>query len=202
MRTQRLGRTLFHLVRHGAYALVDHALGGRASYTLSPQGREQADRIAAVLKPRGPALIVSSPVQRCRETAELIADRLSLDLQIDDAFAEIEFAHWTGRRFEDLQGDPAWQAWNSFRSTAVIPGGETMLATQARAVAGLMHHAGCYPNDELVIVSHADVIKAVLAHFLGTPLDLMCRIEISPGSISQLILLRDDAKVLAINIQP
>jgi probable phosphoglycerate mutase len=77
-----------------------------------------------------------------------------------------------------------------------------MLAVQARAVAGLRHHAARHGNAEVVVVSHADVIKAVLVHFMGAPLDLMRRIEIGPGSVSQLLLHAEDAKVLAVNMRP
>lgn len=194
--------TLFHLVRHGSYPLIDQALGGRQDYALSEQGRDEAKRIATILKARCPTAIVSSPAQRARETAELIAQRLNLDVQFDSAFAEIEFADWTGARFQDLRDDPAWQAWNTFRSTAGVPAGETMLAVQARAISGLSRYAVSHPDEELVIVSHSDVIKAGIAHFLGAPLDLMRRMEISPGSISQLMLHRDDAKILTMNLVP
>jgi probable phosphoglycerate mutase len=195
-------RTLFHLVRHGSYALLDHALGGRADYPLSSHGRNQAGSIAAWLAGRGPRALVSSPTRRAIETAEPIAQRLNLAVEIDPAFAEIDFADWTGKQFEDLHGNPDWKAWNGFRSTAGVPGGETMLAVQVRAVAGLLRHAAQHDDTEVVVVSHADVIKGVLAHFLGTPLDLMRRIEISPGSISQLMLCASDARILAVNLHP
>jgi broad specificity phosphatase PhoE len=190
---------LFHLVRHGAYELLDHALGGRGAYPLSPQGREQAERVGAALAPRRPVGVVSSPVSRARETADLIARRLDLEVELEPAFSEINFADWTGARFQDLGSDPTWHAWNGFRSTAAVPGGEGMLAVQGRAIAGLVRHARS--DGELVIVTHADIIKAMLMHFLGAPLDLMRRLEIGPGSISQLLLLPDDARVLAINAQ-
>jgi probable phosphoglycerate mutase len=149
-----------------------------------------------------PAAVVSSPVQRARETAELIASRLNRPVQIDPAFVEIDCAGWAGKRFTELRDDPAWRAWNRFRSTAAIPGGETMLAVQARGVAGLVRLSASYPDRELVLVSHADVIKGMLAHFLGASLDLMHRIEIGPGSVSRVALSQDDARILAINVQP
>jgi broad specificity phosphatase PhoE len=194
--------TLFHLVRHGSYALLDHALGGRADHPLSSQGRDEAERIADWLADRHPEEVVSSQMRRAMETADPIARRLRVPVHTDPAFAEIDFADWTGKRFQDLHADAAWQAWNRFRSTAGVPGGETILAVQARAVAGLLYHAGRSDNAEVVVVSHADVIKVVFAHFLGAPLDLMRRIEIGPGSISQLMLHEDDAKILAVNIRP
>ena len=195
-------QALFHLVRHGSYALLDHALGGRADHPLSPQGRDEAERIAVWLEDRQPCKVVSSPMRRAIETADLIARHRSLPVQTDPAFAEIDFADWTGRRFEELHPDCEWQAWNRFRSTAGVPGGEMMLVVQARAVAGLLSHATRRDDAEVVVVSHADVIKAVLAHFMGAPLDLMRRIEIGPGSISQLLLYAEDAKILAVNIRP
>lgn len=194
--------TLFHLVRHGSYALLDHALGGRADHSLSSQGRDEAERIGAWLADREVREVVSSPVRRARETADIVARPLRVPVQTDPAFAEIDFADWTGQQFEDLHDDPAWQAWNRFRGTAGVPGGETMLAVQARAIVGLLRHAPCNDNADVVVVSHADVIKAVLAHFMGAPLDLMRRIEIGPGSISQLILHAEDAKILAVNMRP
>jgi broad specificity phosphatase PhoE len=195
-------RALFHLVRHGSYALLGHALGGRADHPLSAQGYDEAERIADWLAARRPDGVLSSPVRRAIQTADAIGQRVGLPVHIDPAFAEVYFGDWTGRRFEDLRHDPAWQAWNGFRSTAGVPSGETMLAVQARAVAGLQHCAADHDNAEVVVVSHADVIKAVLAHFIGTPLDLMRRIEIGPGSVSQLMLYAEDAKILAVNIRP
>jgi broad specificity phosphatase PhoE len=190
------------LVRHGSYSFLDRGLGGRGDFALSEQGRAEAERAGIWLLRYHPVAIVSSPVQRARETADLIALRLGHPVQVDAAFAEIEFAAWSGKRFEDLDRDPAWHAWNRFRSTARVPGGESILEVQLRAVTGLLHHAALHPEGDLAVVSHADVIKAVLMHFLGCPLDMMRRIEISPGSLSELVLYSQDAKVLAINIRP
>lgn len=190
------------LVRHGSYSLLDRGLGGRGDYALSEQGRGEAERAGARLLQYRPTALVSSPVQRARETAHLIGVRLGLPVELDAAFTEIDFAAWSGKRFDDLHGDSAWQAWNQFRSSARVPGGESILEVQLRAVTGLLCHAASRPDGDLVVVSHADVIKAVLMHFLGCPLDMMRRIEISPGSLSELVLYPQDAKVLAINIRP
>jgi broad specificity phosphatase PhoE len=195
-------RTRFLLVRHGSYALLDCGLGGREGYSLSAQGREEAEWVAERLTGYRPSAIVSSPVRRACETAELIALRTGHAVQVDAAFAEIDFAAWTGKRFDDLTGDPAWHAWNNFRSTAGVPGGESMLEVQARAVAGVLRYAAHNPEGELVLVTHSDVIKAVLVHFLGMSLDMIRRIEISAGSLSELIVYREDARVLAINTRP
>jgi broad specificity phosphatase PhoE len=194
--------TTVHLLRHGAYAGMVQALGGRLDHPLSEEGRLQADRVAASLAGRRIAAVMTSPVARARETAERIGARLDLVAQPDPDFTEIDYGDWTGWRFEDLALDPAWQAWNRFRSFAGAPGGETMLAVQSRAVAGLRRLADLHGDGEVVVVSHADVIKAMLAHVLGSPLDLLGRMDIGPGSVSRVVLYGTDATVLAINAPP
>ncbi|HEX2941294.1 MAG TPA: histidine phosphatase family protein [Rhodopila sp.] len=193
---------LLHLIRHGAYDLIGHTLGGRAPHPLSAAGQAQAARVAEALRGRPVAAVVASPLRRAQETAAPIAARLGLQVQTDPAFNEIDYAGWTGRRFDSLADDPVWQAWNTFRGTAGIPGGETMLQAQARAVAGMTALAAALPDQEVVVVSHADVIKAILVHVLGMPLDLMHRLEVGPASISQVRLYPADATVLCINQAP
>ena len=123
-------------------------------------------------------------------------------MQVDRDLAEIDFGDWSGARFDALQGDAAWRCWHVFRGFAPVPNGETMHAVQSRVLTGLMRLTAAYPDSEVVLVSHADVIKAALAHFLGAPLDLLRRMEIGPGSISQIQLSDEDAKVLAMNLPP
>jgi len=192
--------TVFNLVRHGAYHLVGHGLGGRAPHALSEEGLAQAARVALALGERPVAALLSSPVRRAWETASVIGDRLGLAVADAPEFTEIDFAGWTGLSFAALEAQPAWRAWNRFRSTAAVPGGETMLAVQARAMAGLRRLAAAWPDGEVVVVSHADVIKAVLAHVLGAPLDLLHRIEVAPASTSRLAVAEEDAVVLGINL--
>ena len=192
--------TFFSLVRHGAYPLVNRALGGRGPYPLSDEGRAQAARIAGAFRGRPIAAVVSSPVRRAVETAEPIAAALGLEVVPDPDFTEIDFGAWTGRPFDTLRAEPGWREWNEFRSTARIPGGETILSVQARMVAGLVRLRDAFPDAELVVVSHADPIKAMLCHFLGMPLDLIRRIEVAPGSVSRIVLHDADAAVLGINL--
>ena len=194
--------TIFHLVRHGAYALLDQALGGRDPHPLSDAGRVQAEAIAAAMRTHAITAVVSSPVQRAIDTAAPTAAALGLRLQVDHAFTEIDFAAWTGASFDMLAGDPAWQRWNNFRSTSGVPGGETILAVQMRVISGLTQLAAAFPHGEVALFTHADVIKTALAHVLGSPLELMRRIEISAGSISEIVFYEQDAKVLAVNRLP
>ncbi len=191
--------TRFSLVRHGAYGMIDHGLGGRAAHDLDEAGRAQAERLAGRLERDGVTVLVSSPVARVVQTAIPTASRLGLTVQHEPAFTEIEFAGWTGRGFDELQAQPAWQAWNRFRSTAPVPDGETMLAVQSRAVGALGRLAAAHPGERVAVFTHGDVIKAALAHFLGSPLDLMHRLTIEPASISRIELHPHGAGILDIN---
>jgi probable phosphoglycerate mutase len=191
--------TVFCFVRHGAYGLLDQALGGRGDFSLNEAGRAQAAAAARVIAERPVVAVVSSPVTRALETAAPIAAALGMAVTVEAGFSEIDFGAWSGARFDALAEQPAWRAWNAFRSTARTPGGESALDVQARAVGAMGRLAATWREGEVVVVSHADVIKAVLGHVLGAPLDLMRRIEIEPGSMSRVAVWGEDARVLGVN---
>lgn len=195
------GATTFHLVRHASYGLLGHVLAGRSpGHALSAAGQAEADALAAILADRPIAAVVSSPLQRARETAAPVAGRHGLDVAIDGDLDEIDFGEWTGWPFSELHADPTWQRFNVFRGSTPIPGGETMLAAQVRALAAILRLRSAYPEAEVVVVSHGDVVKALLAHFLGVPLELMRRIEISPASRSILELYDSDVRITGMNL--
>ena len=194
------GPTTFHLVRHASHGLLPHTLAGRMpGVALSEAGREEALLLAARFGAEAVAAIVSSPLQRARETAEPIAERLGLELATDAGFEEIDFGVWTGQRFDELAPDTAWQAWNRLRSLAGCPGGETMAQAQARALLALGRLRAAYPDGSVVVVSHADVLKAVLAAALGLPLDHMQRLTLEPASCSTLVVFDADVRVDRVN---
>lgn len=196
-------QTLFHLVRHGQYGLIDRALGGRApGHGLTAAGREEAGRVAQALRGRPVTAVVSSPVQRAVETAAPIAAALDLAVQVDPGVIEIDCGEWTEVTFEALRDRPAWRRWNRFRSSATIPGGESMLAVQVRTVAALERLRASHGATEVVVVSHADVVKAALLHAMGAPLDHMGRLEVDPGSRSVIAWGDEMARVLAMNLPP
>jgi probable phosphoglycerate mutase len=195
--------TVFHLIRHGDYSLIGTTLAGRTpGHSLSAAGRAQAEAVAAALADRSLAAVVSSPLERARETAAPIAARAGLEVEIEPALNEIDFGHWTGMAFDTLHAIPAWRAFNGFRSATPIPGGETMLEAQVRGVGLVCRLRAAYPDAELALVSHGDVIKAIVAYFLAVPLDLFRRIEIGPASRSVLTLHETDASVNAVNLPP
>ena len=186
-------------MRHGAHGLLGHVLAGRMpGVGLSDVGLAQAARLAAVLGSRPITRVISSPLERAQQTAGPIGTRLGLPIQTEPDLTEIEFGAWTGQSFAALEG-PAWTAWNTSRATAQPPGGETILAAQARAMAVMMRIAAEEPG-EVVMVSHQDVIKAMLAYIMGSSLDLLHRFDLIPASRSVVFVGPGWARVDGMNI--
>ena len=105
----------------------------------------------------------------------------------------------TDLTFDTLDEDPAFRLFNSFRSIARIPGGESMLEAQARMVGGLQQLAAHHRNETVAVVGHSDLIKATLAYYAGIHLDLFQRIEISPASVSILEVFEETARIVLLN---
>ena len=191
--------TTFHLIRHAHYSLLGRVLAGRTpGHSLSDQGRAQAAALAEMLAEVPIVAVHSSPMERTRETAAVIAASLGLEVTIEDDLNEIDYGDWTATSFEALQSQPMWRFYNRFRSTAPIPKGETMLAVQARAFAVVQRLRRT--DGHVVLVSHADIIKAILAHLLGMPLDLSLRLDITPASRSVVRIFDEDVRVLGVNL--
>ena len=195
------GATTLHLVRHAAHGLLGKVLAGRMpGVGLSAEGAAQAAALADELAAHPIRAVLSSPVQRAQETAAPIAARHGLPVLTDPGLDEIDFGAWTGMAFGALADDPAWHAWNRFRSLAPTPGGEGMAAAQARALGAVARARSAWPEGDVVLVGHSDVLKAVLAHVLGTPLDLLHRIDLAPACRSVLVLWDDGARVDGVNL--
>ena len=195
--------TTFLLVRHATCDPVGHRLAGRApGVSLNDAGREQAARLAGWLAPVPLAAVYASPLERAQETASFIADPRGLRVVADPAFVELDFGRWTGRTIASLAGDERWDRFNQFRSGTLPPDGESMLAAQARAVAGLAALAERHPDATVVVVSHADVLRAVVAYFAGAPLDFLLRFEVAPASVTTLALHPWGARLCSLNASP
>jgi probable phosphomutase (TIGR03848 family) len=175
------------LVRHG---LTDANTGGLlAGWTpgvhLAERGREQVRALAERLARLPVAAVVSSPLERCQETAEaLVADR-DVEVTTDERLGECRYGDWTGQELKKLVKDPLWKVVQAHPSAATFPGGEALRETQARAVAAVRdHNARLGADATWVAVTHGDVIKAVLADALGIHLDMFQRIVVDPASVS------------------
>ena len=191
----------FYLVRHGTVDGMNQRIYGRTpGIHLSEQGRAEAEEIARELANTGLEAIYSSPLERARETAEAIARSANLPVQIELGLNEIDFGHWSNCRFEELRSDPEWKRFNSNRSSAGAPAGELMLAAQARAVAVIENLRP--QHGVIAIVSHGDVIRALVAHYLGFNLDFIHRLRIDAGSITTLELESRGGHFTLINGKP
>ncbi len=190
----------FLLIRHAHHDEVGKTLVGRMpGVGLSREGELQAECLAEQLAALHVDKIYSSPLERAQATAKTIANHLDLEVQTCEALDEIEFGDWQGRSFEDLDHEPLWRRFNSFRSGTRLPGGECLLTVQARMVSALEDLREQFPKAVIALVGHGDPIKAVIAGFAGIPLDLMLRIEISPASISIVSLDDFGPRILCIN---
>jgi probable phosphomutase (TIGR03848 family) len=181
------------LVRHGrTTANVSGTLAGRtAGVGLDETGRKQAAAVAERLASVRLAGLVTSPLERCRQTAKAIAAAhgAGLPLSTDKGIVECDYGQWQGRPLRELAKEPLWKTVQTQPSAAAFPGGETMLEMQARAVAAVRRHdaavAAEHGDDAIwVAVSHGDIIKSILADALGMHLDLFQRLHVDPASIS------------------
>ena len=177
--------TLILLVRHGETPTTGTVLPGRApGLHLSERGRAQADAAAGRLAGLPVEAVYSSPLERARETAEPTAARTGRPVTEEAGLLECDFGDWTGAALAGLAALPEWQTVQHNPSAFRFPNGEGFSGMQARMVATLDDLRAAHRGGVVVCFSHADPIKAAVAHALGTHLDLFQRIMISPASVS------------------
>ena len=176
-------------LRHGR--TTANAGGVLAGWTpgveLDDTGRTQVQAVGERLAKVPLTAVVSSPLERCVQTAEAITAGRGFDVQTDDRFGEARYGDWTGRTIKELVKEPLWKVVQQHPSAAVFPGpeGEGLAETQSRAVAAVRAwNAALGPEAVWLACSHGDVIKAVLADALGLHLDQFQRIVVDPASIS------------------
>src|SRR3954447_14929276 len=175
------------LVRHGLTSMTGPVLAGwTPGVHLDDRGRAQAVALAERLRPVPLSGIVSSPLERCQETAAAVAvGRDAPEVQTDDRLGECRYGDWTGQELKKLAKDPLWKVVQAHPSAAEFPGGEALRDTQARAVDAVRAHNTAFgPEATWVAVSHGDVIKAIVADALGLHLDLFQRIQVDPCSLT------------------
>lgn len=175
------------LVRHAAHGHLDKMLSGRMpGVPLTDEGRAQAARLARRLGGRGIGAVLSSPLDRAQETARAVADAAGVSVETAAPLVEIDLGEWTGRSFDELRGDPAWDRWNQERATARPPGGESMAEAQTRIVPFLDSVAGGNGGRTVALVSHSDMIRSAVAHVLGLSLNDLHRFDVEPASATTL----------------
>ena len=194
------------MVRHGTTPTTGKILPGRApDLHLSEDGLAQADEVAARIggvtsQGQGmPVAVYASPLERTFETARPIARQLGLRVRSDRGLLECDFGEWTGAQLKVLAKKPEWTQVQRWPSGFRFPGGESFVEMQARITSTIARLVRLHPGGTIVMVSHADPIKAAVAAAAGTHLDLFQRLVISPCSISALAYSEHGPHVLCVN---
>jgi probable phosphomutase (TIGR03848 family) len=179
--------TTLLLARHGLTHLTGPVLAGwTPGVHLSEAGAAQAKALAVRLAPLELDAIVSSPLERCRETAQAVAEgRSGPGVEVDERFGECRYGEWTGKPLKELAKDPLWRVVQAHPSAVVFPGGESLTAVQHRAVAAVREwNARLGEKGVYLVCSHGDVIKAIVADALGLHLDQFQRITADPAALT------------------
>jgi probable phosphomutase (TIGR03848 family) len=195
--------TTFFLVRHGVTTHTGSKLTGwTPGVGLSDEGRAEVERAAGALATVKLDAIYSSPIDRTYETAAMIAAPHGLEVTVRDDLGEVRYGRWTNRSIKSLARTKLWDRVQRWPSGARFPDGETLGEVQARAIAALEEVRELHPRGRICCVSHSDVIRLVIAHYLGVHIDLFQRIVIAPASISVVNVGDDGPRVLAVNVPP
>ena len=192
--------TVLLLVRHGQTPTAGKTLTGwQRGVHLTDRGREQADALVARLEGVPVAAIYSSPLERCRETAAPLAAARGLPVRVRRGLIETGYGDWTGRSIAQLRRTRLWRTLQRSPSAIRFPAGESLRDVQTRAVDETLAIAADHPNDVVVIVTHADVVRLALAHFAGMHVDLFERLTVEPGSVSAVAVHDGLARIVKVN---
>jgi probable phosphoglycerate mutase len=188
-------------VRHGQTPTTGKTLPGRAAgLHLADAGVAQAEAVAeriAALKQVD--AVYASPLERTRETAKPIAKARGVRTAIDRGLLECDFGEWTGGELKELAKRPEWATVQRYPSGFRFPGGESFAEMQTRITGAVARLVERHAGGVVVAVSHADPIKAAVAHALGTHLDLFQRIVVSPCSVTAISYGSTGPVVLTVN---
>lgn len=189
------------LIRH---AVNDFVKTGRlAGWTpgvhLNEEGRAQAEALAQRLDQTPIHALYSSPLDRAIETAEPLARAKGLTIRVVEGIGEVRYGDWTGGELKELAKQDLWRGVQHFPSVTRFPNGETMAEMQARAVAQVETIRAAHPDEVVALVSHGDVIKAMIAHYIGLHLDLFQRIDVAPASLTWIHLGLGGPRLIVLN---
>ncbi len=193
--------TVVLLVRHGQTPSTGKVLPGRApGLHLADEGVRQAEAVAArIAKLKKVDAIYASPLERTRETAAPIGKALGLKVKSMKGLLECDFGDWTGEELKALMKLPEWSTVQRYPSGFRFPNGESFAEMQTRITGAIEDLRNAHQGGVVVAVSHADPIKAAVAHALGTHLDLFQRIVISPCSVTAIAYGSGGPAVLTVN---
>lgn len=191
--------TTFLCIRHGKCEPIGKYIAGRMSgIQLNNEGRKEVAILAQRLKDIDIEKVYSSPLERACETSDIICKAHNLDYEIQDQLNEIDYGDWSGKTFKELKLIPEWNLYNQLKSTFQVPNGEMLIDIEQR-ISTFTEKMRRIHKGVVVLVSHAEPIKCLIAHYLGISLDLIGRIEIDPASVSVLVLEDDIAHITCCN---
>lgn len=189
------------LIRHGINDMVGQKrlAGWTPGVHLNDEGRAQAEALGERLRDVPITTIYSSPLERTQETAAPLAQAKQLPVHVREGLGEVHYGDWTGKSLEELNKHELWRVVQIYPSGMRFPGGDSMRNMQTRMVNELEAIVADHPREIVAIVSHADLIKAALAHYLGVHFDLFQRIAVDPCSVSVVQVTRFGPMVLRVN---
>jgi len=195
-----------YLIRHGHTAwLAEHRLQGwLPGIYLDDEGRAQAQRLADHLAGQSLAAVYASPLERAVETATAIARPHGLPVQVEPRLGEIRMGELEGLYLDEISAryPGLWEQYRVAPDSVHFPNGETIAEVQARAVAWVEEARQQHPQDTIAVVSHADVLKAILVHYLGMSLSHLHRLALTTGSLTTLDLTDKAVRLLGHNFVP
>lgn len=183
------------LVRHAKFDFGRTHLAGRSDDALSACGYAQAEALASRL-PEAPDVLQASPRRRCLETIAPYSAACSVPIKVCAALDEVDFGSWAGRSFAELSADPLWLSWNVDRERARPPFGETMGEAQTRILRHLDQAAQRYPGATVVMVTHAELMRAAILACRGLPLDAWPEIDVPHASVAVIVLGRSERRLI------
>jgi probable phosphomutase (TIGR03848 family) len=191
---------LLLLVRHALTPQTGRLLTGwLPGHSLSEEGRRQAEALAERLGRLPLDAVYASPLERTVETARPLAAAAGVRVRVREGIGEVRYGDWEGRPLRALARTRLWRELQARPSAVRFPGGEALPETQARAVATVEEIRAAHPRGRVAAVTHADVIRLVLAHYAGIHIDLYQRLAIAPASVSALWLGDGGPRVLKVN---
>lgn len=193
--------TYLFLIRHGENEWVESGkLAGRTpGVHLNEKGHSQSAALAERLANQPITAIYSSPLLRCMETAQPLAQRLGVPICEEAGLLEVDYGEWRGGELKDLSKKAEWQLVQMYPSGFRFPGGETLREVQSRVVETLERMRTQHVGEAIALFAHGDILRTTLAWYLGAPLDLFQRIVISTASVSLIGFHRFGPRILLVN---
>lgn len=192
----------FYLVRHGNTNAGNRLVGRLEGFPLSDHGRKQIEATAShFLQNIKFSKFLCSPIVRTIQSAQIIYKYINQQPEINNNLIEVDFGVWTGKSFDELENEEQWKLFHSFRSGAIIPGGESIPQIQNRAVNLVLELYNSDPSGNNLIVTHAEIIRLILCYFAGIHLDYSYKIQIDTGSLSIISLNSGGAFIEGINLR-